>query len=82
MAKRTKIVQSALPEEEVTAEVLASSIAELADAVKRFNSTRLNERALLLLISHNMSPKHRLSPAQIGHVLASMDSLATAYLKR
>lgn len=83
---KAMIVQT---EPEVPAEILAQSIVDVAEAVKKLRATRLNERALFLLIQHaapNPNGKRSygrspLSIKQIQAVFEGIESLEREYLK-
>lgn len=65
------------PAEPIAAEVIASSIVQIADAMRAINSTRLNRRAIVALI-HDQS---KISKRTIEIVLNNLDSLEHDWLK-
>lgn len=76
MAGKVKVVQT--DEQEIPVEILAESIKEIAAGVKKLRSGKLNDRAIILLISDNCNVGR---PA-IRKVLESMETLAATYLKK
>lgn len=80
MAKRLKVVQPAPPVEEVAAEVIASSIVQIADALRKLRNTRLNDRALVLLIQN--AAVGSVSQRDVKNVLAGIAALEATYLKK
>lgn len=77
MAK-VQIVQK--PEKEIPVDVLAESIVAIADGVKKLRASRLNDKALYLLIQHASDGKPPV--ATIRAVMDGMASLEGVYLKR
>jgi hypothetical protein len=76
------VKQPAPPTEEIAAEVLATAIVEVADAVRRLRSSRLNEKALLLLIQHSIPSADRPTTKQIKSVLDAAERLKEVYLRK
>ena len=72
MAK-TKIIQ---PEKEIPTEVLAASIKEIADGMRKIRAGKLNERALLVLLHDATGIR---IPA-IREVLEGLENLDKRYL--
>lgn len=66
------------PENEIGAEIIAKSIVDIADAMKKINATRLSRRALVILISSNS----KLPMSKVELVLNNLDALADIYLKK
>ncbi len=76
---RTNVVQA--PGKAVVAtEVIAQSIKEIADGMRKLRAGQMNERALLLLIQH--STPSRIGVSAILEVLNALDSLDRSYLKK
>lgn len=61
---------------EVPTEVLAKSIVEISNSMKKLRSTKLNDKALLVLIQADCKE----SQSTIKSVMASIENLATTYL--
>lgn len=57
--------------------VLAQSIAEIADAMKKIRATRLRQDTLVTLLAHTT----KLPRKDITYVLNALDSLEIAHLK-
>lgn len=66
------------PADEVPAEILASAIRDIANAIKKMRASQLNDRAIVLLL-HDASGVGK--PA-IKNVLCALDNLAAQYLKK
>lgn len=63
--------------EPVAVEIIAQSIIEIAAAMKRVEASRLNRRALVLLVSSTAQvPQY-----QVVKVLDALDDLEAAYCK-
>lgn len=62
---------------EVPAEVLATSIEQIAKGMKTISGTRLNRRALVTLIHENS----RVARRDIELILNNLESLETIWLK-
>lgn len=74
--KRVKIIQN--KDAPIAAEIIASSIVEIGEGMRRLNSSRLNRRAIVTLIKdYSGLPK-----TEIERVLTALDSLETTYLKQ
>lgn len=73
-----KAVVKQNPEAEVPVEILARSIKEIADGMKRIRTSALNDKALKLLISHSSGVSQR----DVHNVLWALDSLSVTYLKK
>ncbi len=63
---------------EIPTEVIADSIQQISDGMKRLRAGRLNDRAIILLIHHASNVGQR----EIKDVLAAMESLAVTYLRK
>lgn len=63
---------------ELATEVIAASLAEISAAITRIRSGRLNEKALLLLISHASGVPQR----EVRAVLDGIEGMRTYYLKK
>ena len=64
-------------EPETPAEVLASSIVEIAAGMKVLRSTRLSDKALVLLISNTSGQSQK----AVRQVLSALEDLETTWLK-
>lgn len=78
MGKPRKFPVKQDPEKPIAAEVIASSIVEIAAGMRKINETRLTRRAIITLI-HERSKVPR---TQIEAVLDNLDSLETTWLKK
>lgn len=73
--KKVTVIQN--PESEIPAEIMAEAIVEIAEAVKRLRSSRLNDKAILILLSKSSNqPQH-----VVKSVLDAAESMAKTYLK-
>lgn len=72
-----QIKQPPPPAKEVPAEVIATDISRIAEAMKVMNSTRLTRRAIIALIHDNS----KLPKKTIEIVLNNLDSLEATWLK-
>lgn len=72
-----KVTQPAPPAEEIPAEIIATSIVQIAEAMKAINSTRLTRRAIIALIQD----QSKLPKKTIEIVLNNLDALETDWLK-
>jgi hypothetical protein len=73
--------------DEVPTEVLAQSIAAIAEGVRKLRTGRLNDRALVLLIQHASPSVGVYKPRKIGTVevravLDGIDALEATYLRK
>ena len=70
----------------VPVEVLATSIKAIAEGVRKLRAGPLNEKALVLLISHACpmlhNPYRRPNAKEVRAVIEGMDSLGAVYLKK
>lgn len=89
MVKKIKVLQHEEKEKQVPIEVLADSIVQISQGIKKLRSGRLNDRALMLLIQHaapNVSARSRLytplSIKAIKAVFEGIESLEATYLKK
>lgn len=64
-------------DEEIPAEIIAQSIVDLAEGMKKLNSTRLTRRAIVLLI-HDQS---KVGKRDIEIVLNNLEQLEDLWLK-
>lgn len=84
--KEVKVVQN--EEAPIAVEVMAESIKEISNGIKRLRSTRLNDKALHLLIQHacrGVSGAYSNSKPGlpvIRAVIESIESLEATYLKK
>lgn len=74
--RKTKIVQDS--EAPVAAEVLAKSIQQIGDAVRKLDAAQLNERAIVLLLSQASG----VGKTETQNVLWALRNLETVYLKK
>lgn len=88
MNKNQKTITVVTDEENpIAVELVADAIISISESIKKLNNTRLNRRALLLLIADNCDPVKRgytrtpISPKTIEKVLESIESLKKAYIK-
>lgn len=77
MSKQKPIVKQN-EENEVSFEMLAQSIVEIGSAMKKLNASRLNRKALILLVSKSSGQ----SQTATERVLDSLDQLEATYLKK
>lgn len=68
------------PEAEMPTEVLAEHIAAIAEGVRQLRNGRLNDRALILLIRHAVTPT--ISAQAVKDVLTGIENLEAAYLRK
>lgn len=86
MAKKIEVKQQ--PEKEVPTEVLASSIAAIAEGMRKLRAGRLTDKALFLLIQHaapNVGGRGGFSPVSIKEIKAvfeGIDALEATFLKK
>ena len=71
---KTKVVQT---EPEIPVEILAQSIKDISEGIRKMRSGRLTDRAIILLIADNCN----VGKPAIKEVLESMNSLSKKYLK-
>lgn len=71
-----KVMQQ--PGNEIPAEILAKSIVEISEGMKRINETRLTRKALVALIHDNS----KIAKSTIEIVLNNLESLEHNYLRR
>jgi len=82
MAKKpVKLIDDPIAEELSPDELLIIELDNVAKASRRLMQSRLKLEAITLLIHHSMSPRERLSPRAIGHVLEAAAKLDVAWLK-
>lgn len=72
-----KITQPPDPTKEVPAKVIATSIEEMAKAMKILSSTRLNRRAIITLIH----AESKVNKGDIALVLNNLEALEQLWLK-
>lgn len=78
MSKAKKNVTVKQDEEAlVEVEVLAQAIVDISKAAKRLASSRLNRKAVIILLSHQTG----VGQTVIGNVLDGLDSLEANYLR-
>jgi hypothetical protein len=82
-----KVIVKQDEQKPVPVEVLAASIREIAQGVKKLREGPLNDKALVLLIQHNTRGcgsygSGKASTNDIRAVLESMETLEAAYLKK
>ena len=66
------------PEKEVPTEVLAQSIVEISQGVRKLRAGRLNDKALRVLLSH--ATGH--SQTTVGQVLNALEDLEAHYIRK
>lgn len=71
-----------------TIEVMEKSIIAISEGIKKFRSTRLNDKALFMLIAHaspsygNSYPKTKICIRDVQSVIEGIESLERMYLKK
>lgn len=75
--RKTAIIQPPPPAKEVPAEILATAIVQIAEAMRVINATRLTRKVIVALI-HDRS---KLPKKTIEIVLNNLDDLETEWLK-
>lgn len=80
---KVKIVQQP-GAEPVPAEIIAQSVKDIAEALRKLRDGRLNDRALVLLIQHAApsSGPHSVSGRQVRTVLDAIENLERTYLRK
>ena len=73
--RKVNVIQN--DESPVSADVLAEAIIEIAAAMKQIASSRLNRKALMVLVNY----KTGVGMSSVSAVLDSLDSLERNYLK-
>jgi hypothetical protein len=81
MATAVKIKQPEPPAEEVPAEILATSIVAISEAMDRLMQGRLNASAVYLLIQNACPSKDRPTIRQIETVLQAARDLKKTYVR-
>lgn len=88
MIKKLVLKQPEPPAKEVPVEVIADAIVAISAGVKALRQTRLNDKALYMLIAHaapgyggQYSAKKHVSAVQVRVVLQAMEQLEREYLK-
>jgi len=87
MKNQKTITVSTDEENPVAVELIAEAIISISDSFKKINASRLNRRALVLLIADNCDAIKRgykrtpVSISMIESVLDSIDNLKKAYIK-
>lgn len=66
------------PETPIAVEILAQSIVDIGEGMRRINSSRLNRHALLVLLKSASGQ----SMSSIGSVLNALENLEATYLKK
>lgn len=74
---KTKVVVRRNDVDPEPIEIIAANIQKIADGVDRINSSKLNRRAIVLLVSHASG----VSGTNVGAVLDSLNNLRATYLK-
>lgn len=72
-----KVMVKQEPEKPVEVEVLAQAIVDIGKAAKRLAQSRLNRKAVIVLIAHDTG----LGQGTIRTVLEGMESLESTYLR-
>lgn len=80
--RKVKVVQE--DKAPVAVEVIASAIISISQGVKALRASRLNDRALLLLIQHAapMVGNKPLSQKEVRAVLDGIESLEATYIRK
>jgi hypothetical protein len=70
--------------EQVSVDIMAESIKAISDGVKKLRSTRLNDKALYLLIQHAAPTINhsKIGMTEIRAVIEGIESLERTYLKK
>lgn len=85
--KKTNITLTQDPAAPVTVEIIAEAIVQISQGVKKMLSGKLNETAIVLLITNATPPtggrfnRKAISASTVKAVLAGMESLEKEYLK-
>jgi hypothetical protein len=83
-----KIAVKQITESEVAAEVLAESIVAISSGIKKLRTSRLNDKALFMLIAHaapNVGGSRMSKPVsqrEVKAVIEGIESLEATYLKK
>ena len=77
MKKEKLVVTQKESKEEITVEVLAQSIKDISDGVKKLRSGRLNDKAIILLIQKSSG----VGAGTVKRVIDGMQSLEKEFLK-
>ncbi len=67
-----------LPEQKIPVEIMAESIKEISDGIKKMRSGKLTDRAIILLIHDHCNVSFK----DIKSVMDSMQELSSIYLKK
>lgn len=83
----SKVVVKQNPEKETPVEVLADAIVAIAQGIKVLRGSRLNDKALHMLIAHaappvGTRPAQRISQRDVRAVLEGIASLEATFLKK
>lgn len=74
----SKVTVVQKPGDEIPTEIIARSIREISDGMKKVRAGQLNDRALVLLIQAASGVNQR----EVRSVLSALDNLAQTYLKK
>jgi hypothetical protein len=74
---KTKIVKPVEPEKEIPTEILAESILELSEGIKKVRAGRLNDRALFILLRDATG----VGINEIESIVDALENLDRRYLK-
>lgn len=66
----------------VPVEILTSAIRDTAEGMRRLRRGALNDRAIILLVSHSIPSERRPTLKQIEDVLDGVEGLERNYLKK
>jgi hypothetical protein len=75
--KEVKVIQPQNKEDEIPVEILAQSIADISAGMKKLKASKLNDKALVLLIQD----ASKVSKTDINSVLEALENLERIYLK-
>ena len=87
MKKEIKVTENVpLGEKPVPVELVVQAILSISEGMKKMRSTRLNDRALCMLIAkasptYGSYPKQQITASQVKLVFEGIESLEAAYLK-
>lgn len=83
MPKSPNIVITTEPgAEPIPTEIFIEELIALSEAMNKLTSSRLSDKAILLLIQNNMAANTRLSMGDIQRVLIAARTLSATYIKK
>ena len=80
MARKQKVLIEKDPENKIDVRVMEQAIVDVAEAAKKLNSSRLTQKAIILLL-HDAIGARAISRQQIADVLHAAETLGRTYLK-